>query len=162
MLPRKSHYIATGDRGMSVANVGTRFARDFGFLGLWILLCAMAINANAQSTYGPPYNNGSFYPNSDVGIYWGSESAAVQASVADLQADCPICVLHTNYGSGQAVASVTACLPNDTVCNPAWGIIFIWATDTPFDTRKNIGECKVCPTDGTGSPKKDSHARGSS
>lgn len=147
---------------MSVAIVGARLALGFRLFGLWVLISALAANAQAQSTYGPPYNNGSFYPNSDVGIYWGSESAAVIASVAALQAECPICILHTNYGSSQAVASVSACLPNDTVCNPAWGITFIWATDTPFDTRKNIGACKVCRTSGLGYPQGDSHAKGSS
>jgi len=147
---------------MSVAIAGARKARGFSVLGLWVLLIASALNANAQSTYGPPYSNGSFYPNSDVGIYWGSEGAAIAASEADLLTDCPSCVLRVSYGSGQAVASVAACLPNDTVCNPAWGVITVWATDTPFDTRKNIGGCKVCLTSGTGSKKQDSHARGSS
>lgn len=147
---------------MSVANVGARFARGFGLLGLWALLFAIAINANAQSTYGPPYNNGSFYTNTSIPVEWGNESAAIQATAAGLQAYCPTCVLHVNYGSSQAVATVVACLPNDTVCNPSEGSTTVWATDSPFDTRKNIGECKVCITDGTGSPKKDSHARGSS
>jgi hypothetical protein len=147
---------------MSVANVCARFARGFGLLGLWALLFAVAINANAQSTYGPPYNNGSFYTNTSIPVEWGNEGAAIQATAAGLQAYCPTCVLHVNYGSSQAVATVVACLPNDTVCNPSEGSTTVWATDSPFDTRKNIGQCKVCISDGTGSSKKDSHARGSS
>ena len=147
---------------MSAANVGARFARGFGFLGLWILLSASALNAHAQSTFGPPYNNGTFYSNTSIPVEWGNEGAAIQATAAGLQAFCPTCVLHVKYGSSQAVATVIACLPNDTVCDPSEGSTTVWATDTSFDTRKNIGQCKVCISDGTGAPKKDSHARGSS
>lgn len=145
---------------MSAAIVGARFARSFRLLGFWIFTFALTINAHAQ--YVPPYNDGSYYPNSDVPVLWGSLGAAVASSSNALQALCPSCVIRVGYNKNQSGAVVDACLPNDTACNPAQYVDIIYATDSAFDPRKNIGACPVCLTDGKGSPKKDSHPRGSS
>jgi RHS repeat-associated protein len=149
---------------MSVANVGARFARGFRLFGLWVLIFALALNAHAQSNeYGPPYNDGTFYPGTTVGIQYGSIGSAVAASSSGLQSLCPTCVIRVSYNQNGSGAAVDACLPNTTSCNPAQFTDIIFASDSPGnDARKNVGGCKVCATAGNSSPSGDSHATGSS
>ena len=149
---------------MSVAIVGARLARGIRLFGSWVFIFALAINAHAQSgEYGPPYYNGDYYPNSNTPVGFGSIGSAVAQSASELQALCPTCVIRTSYNQSGSGAAVDACVPGDTVCNPAWGVIIVTATDTPGnDARKNIGGCDVCKTGGNGTPTEESHAKGSS
>jgi len=149
---------------MSVAHGGARLARRFRLLGLLSLIFALAMQAHAQSSeYGPPYYNGDYYPNSNTPVGFGSIGSAVAQSASELLALCPTCTIETSYNKSGSGATVDACVPGDTVCNPAWGVIIVTATDTPGnDARKNIGGCDVCKTGGNGTPTEESHAKGSS
>ena len=130
-------------------------------MGLLSLFFAMAMNAHAQSNlYGPPYNNGSVYPNSSVFIEWGDLGTAINVSISQVQTSCPTCSIHVSYGD--SFSSVTGCFADDPSCSNNPIIIFIWATESTVDGARVVGGCTVCNLDGNGSPRKDSHATGAS
>jgi RHS repeat-associated protein len=147
---------------MSVADSCAHFVRGRWLLGLLGLVLALGITTSARATYGPPYTNDSFYPGTNTAVTFGDLGAAISATIAEEVDFCPTCIISTSMLSGQAVAAVRACPAGEPNCDFSVMAVTIWATDSPVSQPRMVGACPVCPTDGTGSEKRNSHATGSS